>query len=173
MFERSRFSLKFINVKNVLRIRAFKSSVKCSPLVATRASRSPCSVMNRMISRCRSCGALPSAVSRRISAQLVSSASVKCSTHNFCSASAGGASFLHPADWQGVPMDFLALLDRVHPPRRKSSLPRGSDANPASSLLLRAGFPVLHLVAKMFKTVLTSRNARCIKIQYSVFLRKT
>lgn len=77
MFARSRFSRRFINVRNVLRILAFKSSVKCSPLVATRASRSPCSVMNLMISRWRSCGAFPSAVSRRISPQLVSSASVK------------------------------------------------------------------------------------------------
>jgi len=65
-----------MSVKNVLNIRAFKSSVRCSPLVATRARRSPCSVINFIISRCRSCGAFPSAVSRRISAQLVSSDSV-------------------------------------------------------------------------------------------------
>ncbi len=77
MFDRSRFSLRFISVRNVLSILAFKSSVRCKPLVATRASRSPLSVMNRMISRCRSCGAFPSAVSRLISAQLPSIESVK------------------------------------------------------------------------------------------------
>ena len=66
-----------MSVKNVLNIRAFRSSVKCSPLVATRASFSPCSVMNRMISRCLSCGAFPNAVSRRISAHADSSDNVK------------------------------------------------------------------------------------------------
>src|SRR4029077_1578645 len=104
MFERSRFSRRFINVRKVLRIRAFRSSVRCSPLVATRASRSPCSVMNFIISRWRSCGALPNAVSRRISEHPASSESVKCSTHRRCSASAGGESFLHPEIWQDVPM---------------------------------------------------------------------
>jgi len=91
-----------MSVKNVLRILAFKSSVRCSPLVATRASRSPFSVMNRMISFCRSCGAVPSAVSRRISPQLPSMDSVKCSTHTCCSANAGGVSFLQPVTLQGI-----------------------------------------------------------------------
>ena len=74
--ERSKFSRKFINVKNVLKIRAFKSSVNDMPLVATRASRSPFSVKNFMISLSRSCGAFPIAVSRRISAQFPSIESV-------------------------------------------------------------------------------------------------
>src|SRR5437870_3237160 len=60
--------------------------------------------MKRMISRWRSAGAFPRAVSRRISPQLVSRDRVKCKTHNFCSASAEGESFLHPATWQVVPM---------------------------------------------------------------------
>ena len=72
MDARSRFSRRFINVKNVLKIRAFKSSVNGIPLVATRARRSPLSVRNFMISFKRSCGAFPIAVSRRISAQLPS-----------------------------------------------------------------------------------------------------
>jgi hypothetical protein len=76
MDARSMFSRKFIKVKNVLKIRAFKSSVNDIPLVATRASRSPFSVKNFMISFNRSCGALPIAVSRRISAQLPSIESV-------------------------------------------------------------------------------------------------
>src|SRR6266576_5956928 len=37
MFERSRFSRRFISVRKVLNIRAFRSSVRCRPLVATRA----------------------------------------------------------------------------------------------------------------------------------------
>jgi len=41
MFERSRFSRKFISVRKVLKILAFRSSVRCSPLVATRARHSP------------------------------------------------------------------------------------------------------------------------------------
>ena len=103
MFDLSRFSRRFINVRNVLRILAFKSSVKCKPLVATRASRSPLSVINFMISRCRSCGAFPSAVSRRISAQLASMDSVKCNTQTCCcSARAGGESFLHPVTLHGI-----------------------------------------------------------------------
>jgi hypothetical protein len=76
MDARSRFSRKFISVKNVLNTRAFKSSVKGIPLVATRASRSPFSVKNFMISFNRSCGAFPIAVSRRISAQFPSIESV-------------------------------------------------------------------------------------------------
>src|SRR6266403_1688644 len=111
--DRSRFSRRFISVRKVLRIRAFKSSVRCSPLVATRASRSPFSVMNRMISRWRSCGALPSAVSRRISAQLASSESVKCKTHSRCSAIACGASFLQPEIWQGVPIGPVVLPETI------------------------------------------------------------
>jgi hypothetical protein len=67
--------------------------------------------MNFMISRWRSCGAFPSAVSRRIPAQLASRDSVKCSTHSFCSARAGGESFLHPEIWQDVPMRLMALHD--------------------------------------------------------------
>ena len=97
---RSRFSRRFMSVKNVLSTRAFRSSVRCSPLVATRASFSPCSVMNRMISRCRSCGVFPSAVSRLISAQLASNESVKCRTQSFCSSNAAGTSCLHPEMWQ-------------------------------------------------------------------------
>jgi len=76
MDARSKFSRKFINVRNVLKIRAFKSSVSGIPLVATRASLSPLSVKNFMISFNRSCGAFPIAVSRRISAQLPSIESV-------------------------------------------------------------------------------------------------
>src|SRR5258708_19756423 len=57
-----------------------------------------------MISRCRSCPVVPSAVSRRISAHPLSSDNVKCSTHSCASASAGGESFLHPGVWQRVPM---------------------------------------------------------------------
>lgn len=72
----SRFSRKFIKVRNVLKIRAFKSSVSDIPLVATRANLSPLSVKNFMISFSRSCGAFPIAVSRRISAQLPSIESV-------------------------------------------------------------------------------------------------
>ena len=72
MDARSRFSRRFISVKNVLKIRAFKSSVNGIPLVATRASLSPFSVRNFMISFNRSCGAFPIAVSRLISAQLAS-----------------------------------------------------------------------------------------------------
>ena len=129
MFERSRFSRRFISVRNVLNIRAFRSSVRCSPLVATRARHSPFSVINFMISRWRSCGALPSAVSRRISEQLVSNTSVKCRTHSRRSASAGGVSFLHPAIWQDVPMRPMALEIRLHLPRGKSSAHRASAAN--------------------------------------------
>jgi len=129
MFERSRFSRKFISVRKVLKILAFRSSVRCSPLVATRARHSPFSVMNFMISRWRSCGALPSAVSRRISEQLVSSVSVKCRTQNRCSASAGGVSFLHPVIWQEVPMGTMVLNDRLHPRREKSSAHRAGSAN--------------------------------------------
>ncbi len=101
---RSIFSRKFINVRNVLRIRAFRSSVNGKPLVATRASVSPLSVINRIISRCRSCGVFPNAVSRRIAEQPASSDNVKCKTHTPCSARAAGASFLHPGVWQRVPM---------------------------------------------------------------------
>jgi len=105
MFARSRFSRRFISVRNVLRILAFKSSVRCKPLVATRANRSPLSVINRIISRCRSCGAFPSAVSRLISAQLPSIDSVKCKTQTCCcSARAGGESFLHPVTLHGIAM---------------------------------------------------------------------
>ncbi len=102
MDARSRFSRRFISVKNVLSTRAFKSSDKCSPLVATRANRSPFSVMNRMISFSLSCGAFPSAVSRRISAQFASSDSVKCRMHSACSASAAGVSVLHPEIWHDM-----------------------------------------------------------------------
>jgi hypothetical protein len=106
IFDLSRFSRRFISVRKVLRILAFKSSVRCKPLVATRANRSPLSVMNRMISRCRSCGAFPSAVSRRISAQLPSIDSVKCKTQTCCcSASAGGESFLHTVTLHGIAME--------------------------------------------------------------------
>lgn len=101
---RSIFSRKFINVRNVLKIRAFKSSVRGNPLVATRAKVSPLSVINRMISRCRSWGVFPSAVSRRIAEQPASSDNVKCRTHTPCSARAAGASFLQPAVWQRVPI---------------------------------------------------------------------
>jgi hypothetical protein len=101
---RSIFSRKFIKVRNVLSIRAFRSSVSGNPLVATRANVSPFSVINRMISRCRSCGVFPSAVSRRIAEQPASSDNVKCKTQTPCSARAEGASFLHPAVWQRVPM---------------------------------------------------------------------
>src|SRR5271154_1450346 len=101
---RSIFSRKFIKVRKVLSIRAFRSSVSGNPLVATRAKVSPFSVINRMISRCRSCGVLPSAVSRRIAEQPASSDNVKCKTQTPCSARAEGASFLHPAVWQRVPM---------------------------------------------------------------------
>ena len=94
--DRSRFSRRFISVKNVLNTRAFRSSLKCSPLVATRASRSPFSVMNPMICRCRSSGVFPNAVSRRISEQLDSSDSVKCRMHCRCSASGAGTSCLQP-----------------------------------------------------------------------------
>src|SRR5256884_2997727 len=68
--------------------------------------------MKRMISRWRSAGAFPRAVSRRISPQLVSRDRVKCKTHNFCSASAEGESFLHPATWQVVPMGTRGQEDR-------------------------------------------------------------
>jgi hypothetical protein len=117
IFARSRFSRRFINVKNVLKIRAFKSSVRCNPLVATRASRSPFSVMNLMISRCRSCGAFPNAVSRRISAQLPSIESVKCNTQTCCSANAGGVSFLHPVTLQGMAIFPRSAADKLgnHP----------------------------------------------------------
>jgi hypothetical protein len=101
---RSIFSRKFIKVRNVLSIRAFRSSVSGNPLVATRANVSPFSVIKRMISRCRSCGVLPSAVSRRIAEQPASSDNVKCKTQTPCSARAEGASFLHPAVWQRVPI---------------------------------------------------------------------
>ena len=101
MDERSRFSRRFINVKNVLRTRAFKSSLKCNPLVATLASLSPFSVIKLMIWRCRSCGVFPNAVSRRISEQLDSSDSVKCNMHCRCSASGAGTSCLQPDMWQG------------------------------------------------------------------------
>ena len=122
MFARSKFSRRFINVRKVLKIRAFKSSVKDWPLVATRASFSPCSVMNRMISRCRSCVALPSAVSLRISAQPASSESVKCNRHSRCSARAGGVSFLHPVAWHGIPIGGAErYLARLQPNYRKSS----------------------------------------------------
>src|ERR1700730_13998103 len=53
-----------------------------------------------MISRWRGQGALPRAVSRRISAQVPSSESVKCRTHIFCSASGAGTSCLQPGRWQ-------------------------------------------------------------------------
>jgi hypothetical protein len=133
IFDRSRFSRRFISVKNVLKILAFKSSVKCSPLVATRASRSPFSVMNRIMSLCRSCGALPNAVSRRISAQLPSMDSVKCSTHTPCSASAGGASFLQPVTLQGV-----AIWTKVCPfGLASAAYPLGNHRSPAKSSLLR------------------------------------
>ena len=112
MDARSRFSRRFIKVRNVLRMRAFKSSVRCSPLVATRASFSPFSVIKRMISRCRSCAVLPIAVSRRISEHPASSDNVKCSTHSCCSARAGGESVLHPAVWQRVPMTRKSAVDR-------------------------------------------------------------
>src|SRR5258707_1123819 len=129
MFERSRFSRRFISVRKVLKIRAFRSSVRCRPLVATRARRSPCSVMNFMISRCRSCGALPSAVSPLISEQLVSRVRVKCKTHSRCSASAAGGSFLHPEIWQDVPMGTMTLSDRLPVPSGKSSAHRDNGAN--------------------------------------------
>jgi hypothetical protein len=60
------------------------------------------SVMKRMISFCRSCGAFPSAVSRLISAQLPSIDSVKCRTQTCWSARAGGESFLHPVTLHDV-----------------------------------------------------------------------
>jgi hypothetical protein len=133
---RSRFSRKFISVKNVLRIRAFRSSVRCKPLVATRASFSPFSVMNRMISRVRSWPVLPSAVSRRISAQPASNDKVKCNTHNCCSASAGGESILHPGLWQRVPItcgggrrSMLMIGNNTY--AGKSSTRRVHGANPA------------------------------------------
>ena len=107
---RSIFSRKFINVRNVLRMRAFRSSVSGNPLVATRAKVSPFSVIKRMISRCRSCGVFPRAVSRRIAEQPASSDKVKCRTHTPCSAKAVGASFLHPAVWQRVPMGAQKAL---------------------------------------------------------------
>jgi hypothetical protein len=126
MFARSRFSRRFISVRNVLRILAFKSSVKCKPLVATRASRSPLSVINRMISFCRSCGAFPNAVSRLISAQLPSIDNVKCKTQTCCcSARAGGESFLHPVTLQGIAMERAKLG-----PTRKVTTP--GPENPVS-----------------------------------------
>ncbi len=79
------------------------------------AKVSPFSVMKRMISRWRSCGVLPSAVSRRMAAQPASSDKVKCKTQTPCSASAGGVSFLHPAVWQRVPIwDADRALNRKH-----------------------------------------------------------
>jgi hypothetical protein len=134
MFALSRFSRRFISVKKVLRILAFKSSVRCSPLVATRANRSPLSVINRMISRCRSCGAFPSAVSRRISAQLPSIDRVKCKTQTCCcSARAGGESFLHPVTLHGIAMERGTWANKKgnHSLRRKSSLLPLNGANPA------------------------------------------
>src|SRR5947199_2500917 len=77
--------------------------------------------MKRMISRWRSAGAFPRAVSRRISPQLVSRDRVKCKTHNFCSASAEGESFLHPATWQVVPMGTRGQDDKKHSLVGKSS----------------------------------------------------
>src|SRR6202007_69994 len=121
MEARSRFSRRFISVKNVLRTRAFKSSVRCRPLVATRARDSPLVVMNFMISRCLSCGAFPSAVSRLISAQLASSERVKCRIQPFCSAKAAGTSCLHPEMWQvALMVPKRVVFDRQHSWRRKS-----------------------------------------------------
>jgi len=110
----SRFSRRFISVRKVLRIRAFKSSVRCSPLVATRAAV-PIFVMKRMI-RAGDLGSVSERVSRRISAQLASSESVKCRTQSRCSAIACGASILQPEIWQGVPMDpWYCPRHRLHP----------------------------------------------------------
>ena len=45
-----------------------------------------------------------SAVSRRMAEQPASRDKVKCKTQTPCSARAAGASFLHPAVWQRVPI---------------------------------------------------------------------
>src|SRR5258706_2225995 len=51
---RSRVSRRFINLRKVLRTRAFISSARCQPLVDARASSSPGSAVKRMISTWRS-----------------------------------------------------------------------------------------------------------------------
>jgi hypothetical protein len=54
---------------------------------------------------------------------------VKCRTQNCCSPSAGGTSLLHPVIWQDLPMEPLALNDRVPLSRGKSSAHRANGAN--------------------------------------------
>src|SRR5258708_39977690 len=99
---RSRFSRRFINVRKVLRTRAFISSARCKPLVDARASISPWSAIKRMISTWRACGVLPYTVSRRISAHAFSICSVKWSRQRCAGSSEFGTCPLHPCSPHAV-----------------------------------------------------------------------